>query len=137
MRLPILVYGVLYVVAEMVAHSLATVGWERVTPLDVAAALVDALLAIVVAIAAVVAHDLARRRWLLALRAWRCRGHGQDGAGWNGEPWETIEVDSWRAGEEPAALPWGPGPGGPGASGTYGRPVPSGRRFPEEPGRLL
>lgn len=135
MRLPILVYGVLYVVAEMVAHSLATVGWDRVTPLDVAAALVDALLAIVVAIAAVVAYDLARRRWLPVLRAWGARQHDRDGEIWDGEPWETIEVDSWRAGEEPAALPRGPGP--PGAGGTYGRPVPSGRRFPEEPGRLL
>src|SRR5688572_17588531 len=63
MRLPILVYGVLYVVLEMVGHALESVGWGRVTPLHVASALVDALLLIVMAIAVLVLWDVARRRW--------------------------------------------------------------------------
>ena len=73
MRLSILVYGVLYVVLEMVGHALETVGWGRVTPLHVASALVDALLAIVMAIAVLVLWDVGRRRWGPSFRAWQAR----------------------------------------------------------------
>lgn len=131
MRLPFLVYGVLYVVVEMVGHSLETVGWDRVDPLVVAAALVDALLVIVLAIAALVAGDLARRRWLPVLQAWQQqRTAWSDEPGWAAAGEDPIEVLSWRAGDEhpPLALPAGPT--------TYGA-APRGRPYPEEPGRLL
>jgi hypothetical protein len=129
MRLSILVYGVLYVVLEMVGHQLATVGWRRVTPLHVASALVDALLAIVVAIAAVVLYDVGRRRWGPALRAWQERQLAAAEP-----PGEPIGVQSWR----PESAPFTYAIGAPVAprTSTYGTPG-AGRRFPEEPGRLL
>jgi hypothetical protein len=129
MRLSILVYGVLYVVLEMVGHQLATVGWGRVTPLHVASALVDALLAIVVAIAAVVLYDVGCRRWGPALRAWQDRQLAAAE-----EPRETIGVQSWR----PESTPYTRAIGAPAArpTSTYGATA-TGRRFPEEPGHLL
>jgi hypothetical protein len=129
MRLSILVYGVLYVVLEMVGHQLATVGWGRVTPLHVASALVDALLAIVVAIAAVVLYDVGRRRWGPALRAWQERQLAAAEP-----PGEPIGVQSWR----PESTPFTRAIGAPAAprTSTYGTPG-AGRRFPEEPGHLL
>ena len=59
MRVSFLVYGVLYVAIEIVGNQLEKVGWPQITPLDVAEALTDAFLAIVVCIALVVAVDLA------------------------------------------------------------------------------
>src|SRR3954451_13648893 len=70
MRVSFLVYGVLYIAIEIVGNKLETVGWPRITPLDVAEALTNALLAIVICIALVVAVDLGRERWGPALRAW-------------------------------------------------------------------
>ncbi len=129
MRLPILVYGVLYVVVEMVGHQLETLGWDRVTPLSVASALVDAFLAIVLAIAAVVALDLGRRRWGPAWHAWReGRLLPDDG------PDEPIEVVSWRP--DPLSPLRAIGAPVPTGSGTYGPPR-TGPRYPEDPGRLL
>src|SRR4051812_49846045 len=63
MRVSFLVYGVLYIAIEIVGNKLETVGWPRITPLDVAVALTNALLAIVICIALVVAVDLGRERW--------------------------------------------------------------------------
>jgi hypothetical protein len=129
MRLSILVYGVLYVVLEMVGHALETVGWGRVTPLHVASALVDALLAIVMAIAALVLWDVGRRRWGPAFRAWQARQLAAAA-----ESREPIGVQSWRSETEPppspltvAAAP---------QTGTYGTAGRS-RQFREDPGQLL
>jgi hypothetical protein len=131
MRLPILVYGVLYVVLEMVGHQLETVGWGRITPLHVASALVDALLAIVLAIAALVAFDLGRRRWGPALRAWQERQLES-----TEERLEPIGVASWRAGSEPFPPPRALGAAAVSTGGTYGTST-GGHRYPEDPGRLL
>ena len=141
MRVSFLVYGVLYVVIEMVGQQLDDVGWARVSPLDVASALTDALLFVVVCIAVLVGSDVARQRWGPAVAAWhreRLRAHAErqvevvrdDG---------PIGVTSWRP--EPIALPAGPQPaaaagGGTYATATYG-PRASGHPFPEEPGHLL
>ena len=129
MRLSILVYGVLYVVLEMVGHALETVGWGRVTPLHVASALVDALLMIVMAIAVLVLWDVARRRWGPRLRAWQQRQLAAVA-----ESREPIGVQSWRSETQPP-----PGPLAVAAApqtGTYGAPSRS-RRFREDPGQLL
>lgn len=123
-----MVYGVLYAVLEMVGYQLDTVGWDLVTPLLVASALVDALLAIVVAIAVLVLYDVGRRRWGPAVAAWQERhlAAAED-------PREPIGVPSWRPGTEPPSVPL---PAPPPSGGTYG--VHSrGQRFPEDPGRLL
>jgi len=129
MRLPILVYGVLYVVLEMVGHALETVGWRRVTPLHVASALVDALLAIVMAIAVLVLWDVGRRRWGPAFRAWQTR---QSAAAQ--EPREALGVPSWRPESEPPSPPLAVAATP--RTGTYGT-TGHGRRFREDPGHLL
>ena len=132
MRLSILVYGVLYVVLEMVGHQLETVGWGHVTPLHVASALVDVLLALVVAIAALVLYDLGRKRWGPVFRAWQAR---QLLAVAVAEPYDPIGVTSWRPDSEPVpprALAAARAPEG----STYGSGGRS-RRYPEDPGRLL
>jgi hypothetical protein len=139
MRVSFLVYGVLYVAFEIVGHQLETVGWPRITPLDVASALTDALLAIVICIALVVAVDVGRQRWGPALRAWneerlRLAAEAADES-WAEVVWddEPIGVRSWRS--TPLALPAPTGSAPSGGTfytaGTYGPP------FPEEPGRQL
>jgi hypothetical protein len=139
MRVSFLVYGVLYVAIEIVGNQLEKVGWPQITPLDVAEALTDAFLAIVVCIALVVAVDLGRERWGPALRAWNeerlrlaAEAAQEDWADvvWDDEP---IGVRSWR--REPLALP-APVAGTP-AGGTYSTPISSNPPFPEEPGRQL
>src|SRR3954463_6651775 len=138
MRVSFLVYGVLYIAIEIVGNKLETVGWPRITPLDVAEALTNALLAIVICIALVVAVDLGRERWGPALRAWhqerlrlaaeapehRAEGGGDD---------EPIGARSWRP--EPIALPAAAASTSPG--GTYYTPSSASPPFPEEPGPLL
>jgi hypothetical protein len=136
MRVSFLVYGVLYVALEIVGNQLETVGWPAITPLDVAAALTDALLAIVICIALVVLFDVARQRWGPALRAWneeRLRLAAEES--WAEVVWddEPIGVRSWRG--APIALPV-PVPSAP-AGGTYYTPAPSSPPFQEEPGRQL
>ena len=139
MRVSFLVYGVLYVALEIVGNQLETVGWPKITPLDVAEALTNAFLAIVVCIALVVAFDLARERWGPALRAWNqerlrlaAEAAGEQGPEivWDDEP---IGVRSWRP--EPLALPAPAVAASPG--GTYYTPAPSNPPFPEEPGPQL
>src|SRR4051794_36172395 len=139
MRVSLVVYVVLYVAIEIVGNQLEKVGWPQITPLDVAEALTDAFLAIVVCIALVVAVDLGRERWGPALRAWNeerlrlaAEAAEEDWAEvvWDDEP---IGVRSWRG--EPPALP-APLPGMP-PGGTHHTQSPSHPPFPEEPGRQL
>jgi hypothetical protein len=137
MRVSFLVYGVLYVAFEIVGHQLETVGWPNVTPLDVASALTDALLAIVICIALVVALDVGRQRWAPALRAWneerlRAAAEAKLEESWAEVSWddEPIGVRSWRP--EPLALP-APSPTAAQAATSYA-PSTYGPPFPEEPG---
>src|SRR4051794_31394176 len=140
MRTALAVYGVLYVVIEVVGHELGTVSWPEVTPLDVAAAVTDGMLTVAVLVAVLVGADLLRhrwRRWLLA-REERARLAREE---WAAEQ-APIGVRSWR----PArfALPTAAAPSLSGpvpdtrVGNAYARP---GRRavhaFPEDDGRLL
>jgi hypothetical protein len=68
MRVPFVVYGVLYVVIEMVGYQLELIGWPQITALDVASALADALLWIALVAAVLVALDVAADRWRRHLR---------------------------------------------------------------------
>ncbi len=148
MKMSALLYGVLRVVcvvcvvSEMVRHQLGRVGWARITPLDVAAALVDTLLVIVLAIAAVVAFDLVRRRWALLLRARQTRQllHAQPT---ELAQTELITVASWRPQlgsadslrTAPVARSCRPPTYAP---PTYGaRATGYSRRYTEDPGRQL
>ena len=140
MRVSFLVYGVLYVAFEIVGYHLETVGWPQITPLDVATALTDALLAIVICIALVVGVDVGRQRWGPALLEWnverlrRAAEAEQEKSlaevTWDDEP---IGVRSWRP--EPLALPASAPT--PSPAGTFYTPSTYGPPFPEEPGRQI
>ncbi len=69
MRVSFVVYFVLYVVVEMAGYQLELIGWPRITALDVASALTNALLWVAVAAAVAVALDVAGARWRKHLRA--------------------------------------------------------------------
>ena len=140
MRVWVVVYGVLYVVIELTGSALSSVGWSRITALDVASAVTDAFLAVSVALATLLTVHLAARRWGPLLLTPASAGEPVET-----EPAAPIGVRSWRA--EPAALPAGPGPAPAPPRGTYqvgaygaasrrrsGRTAPT---FPEEPGTLL
>ena len=131
MRVSFLVYGVLYIVVEIVGAQIEAIGWPHLTALDVATATANACLTVAVGIAVLVGMDVGGRRWRRSLAAWR-----EERARLEAAPWEApgpITVSSWRP--EPLALPAGrpfdPAPGGDYAVPSRGRP------FPEEPGRLL
>ncbi len=131
MRVSFLVYGVLYVVVEIVGAQIEAIGWPHLTALDVATAVANACLTVAVGIAVLVAVDVGGRRWRETLQARQEERALLAAAAWE-EP-GPITVSSWRT--EPLALPAGrrvdPAPGG-------GYAVPSrGRPFPEAPGRLL
>ena len=145
MRVWLLVYGLLYVVIEMVGHSLSSIGWPQITALDVATAVTDAFLAVSLTLAVLLGLKLAARRWGPAVAA---RLHVPELV--EVLPAPPIGVRSWRA--EPLALPAvapapPPAPAPRPTRGTYEvgasgsvwrrrdrRVAPS---FPEEPGHLL
>ncbi len=131
MRVSFLVYGVLYVVVEIVGAQIEAIGWPQLTALDIATAVANACLTVAVGIAVLVGADVGGRRWHRSMLAWR-----EERTRLTAESWEepgTITVSSWRP--EPLALPAGrtfdPAPGGDYAVPSRGRP------FPEGPGRLL
>ncbi len=151
MRVPVLVYVLLYLVLEMIGAQLAAVEWQRLTPLMVASAVTDALLVVSVVVAALVAADLTKHRWRPAVHTW-LHEHARAHHGWWGahrhgdDDAEVVEVTSWRPGpsrrREPIALPAGSSavPTATYAAPTYavsGAPARAGRPFPEDDGHLL
>lgn len=160
MRVPVLVYVLLYLVLELIGAQLAAVEWAAVTPLMVASAVTDAVLVVAVLVAALVTADLTEHRWRPALHIW-LHEHGRAHTGWWGahrlrghghhadHPTDDraddhaglVGVRSWRA--EPLALPAGSPATAPTATYTaptyaVSSPPPrTGRPFPEDDGRLL
>ena len=106
MRVAFLVYGVLYVVIEIVGHQLEQVSWPEITALDVATALADAFLTVAVLIAVLVAVDVLGHRWRRHLRAAELERARLALEEWT-DP-EPITVHAWRP--EPLALPAAPAP---------------------------
>ena len=106
MRVAFLLYGVLYVVIEIVGYQLEQVSWPEITALDVATALTDAFLTVALLVAALVAVDVLGHRWRRHLRAVRLEQARLAAEEWTGA--EPITVQSWRP--EPLALPAGPPP---------------------------
>lgn len=125
-------YGVLYVVVEIVGQHLADVGWRQITTMDVATAVTDAGLLVAVVLATLLATKLGAQRWGPTVHAWwRRLGHPE--VVWDDD---ILDVRSWRpAPAEIAAPP----PQAPRAHSTYaGNPYSfGGRRWPAEPGRQL
>lgn len=101
MRVAVLVYGVLYVVIEVVGYQLEQVSWPELTPLDVATALTNAFMTVAVLVAVLVGLDLAGHRWRRHLRAValeRARLAAEEWA-----PPGPLTVHAWRP--DPLALP--------------------------------
>jgi hypothetical protein len=130
MRLSFLVYGVVYVVIEMVGNELERVGWPQITALDIATAVTDACLAVALVLAALLAVKLGAQRWGGTVRGW-WDALGQPEVVWDDEP---IGVRSWR----PAPLELGAEETPP-SGGTYaGNPYSfAGHRRPADRGRQL
>jgi hypothetical protein len=132
MRVAFLVYGVLYVVIELVGAALENVGWGRITGLDVATAVTNACLAVALVLAGLLAVKLGVRRWGPTVRGWwEALGHRPEVV-WDDEP---IGVPSWRP--EPQELTAAPAEAPSG--GTYGGNPYSfaGHRWPADGGRQL
>ncbi|SNR29871.1 hypothetical protein [Blastococcus mobilis] len=131
MRVSFLVYGVLYVVVEVIGYRFEQIGWTDISALDVATALTDACLAVAVCAAVLVAVDLGARRWRRSMAAWRLqqaelRGEIRD---------EPVTVASWRP--APLAVTAERVDESRKASFT-GNPYSfAGHRFPKNPGTLL
>ena len=149
MRVPVLVYVLLYLVFEMIGAQLAAVEWGTITPLMVASAVTDAMLIVAVIVAVLVTADLTKHRWRPLLHTW-LHEHARPHSGWWGghrhhhhddDYAEVVGVTSWRP--EPLALPVGSPPVPPTATyapPTYavsGAPPSAGRPFPEDDGTLL
>jgi hypothetical protein len=131
-RVSFLVYGVLYVVVEVVGHELEQIGWTDISALDVASALTNAFLTVAVCAAVLVALDLGARRWRRSMEAWRRERAAVEGEIWD----ETIGVTSWRPG--PLAISAERVDHPPRRPGYTGNPYSfAGHRFPKDPGTLL
>ncbi|MFD2094188.1 hypothetical protein [Blastococcus deserti] len=132
MRVSFLVYGVLYVVLETVGYQLEQIGWAEVSALDVATAVTDALLALAVCAAVLLALDLGAQRWRRSMAAWRTEQFGEHGEIWGertgGTPWRPppLVISAERVEEAPEPTRY------------RGNPYSfAGHRFPENPGTLL
>jgi hypothetical protein len=101
MRVAFLVYGVLYVVIEIVGHQLEQVSWPEISALDVATALTNAFLTVAVLVGVLVAVDVLGHRWRRQLRAWRLEQARLAIEEW-ADP-EPLTVPAWRP--RPLALP--------------------------------
>ena len=104
MRISFIVYGLLYVMVELIGARLEQIGWPSLTPLDVATAVVHALFAISGCVAVLLGLDVAARRWRRARLVYLLERARLAEAS---EP-ETVTVESWRP--APLALPAGPTP---------------------------
>ena len=131
MRVSFLVYGVLYVVFEVVGYQFEQIGWTDISALDVATALTDAFLTVALCAAVFVTVDLGARRWRRVMAAWRL-----DQADVDAELWDRpVTVTSWRP--EPLAISAERVDGPPKVPYT-GNPYSfAGHRFPKDPGTLL
>jgi hypothetical protein len=87
------VYGLVYVAFEVVGHQLESVGWQYLTALDIAQAITDAVLFVVVVVAVLVAGQLGMERWRRSMAAWSARQAALEPPAADPEP---ILVTSWR-----------------------------------------
>jgi hypothetical protein len=113
MRLSFLLYGVLYVVIEMVGSALEGIGWPQLTPLQIATAATDACLAVALVLTGMLAVKLGVQRWGATVRGW-WDALGSPEAMGDDEP---IGVRSWRS--APLELSGGPAEPPPPSAGTY------------------
>ena len=139
MKVAFAVYGLLYVVVEVVGYQLERVSWPEITALDVATAVTNAFLTVAVLVAVLVAADVLGHRWRRhrrALAVERARLAAQE---WTEQ--QPLTVQAWRP--EPLALPAAPPPAPTGPARTAYAPNAYSRRAWPDPaaadasGRLL
>jgi hypothetical protein len=111
MRISFLVYGLLYIMVELIGEQIEAIGWPHLTALEVATAVVNALVTVIVAVAVLIAGDVLVRRWRRSAHAWQLERARL--AAEQEEDEATITVQAWRP--EPLALPAGPPPSTPSA----------------------
>ena len=112
MKHALVAYGVVLVVLLMLARQFEAAGWTGVDALDVATALVNALLVVAVAAGLLLAGRLSLAAWARSMQRWhRARSAA---AGRVVPDAQIVGVTSWRAGAHPSpappALPAPPGP---------------------------
>jgi hypothetical protein len=125
------VYGVLYVVVEIVGYQLGQVGWVDISAMDVATAVTDACLAVSLALAALLGAKLAVQRWGATVRSW------WDALGHPEVVWDDVDAPSggWRpapltvTAERVEAPPERPYAGNPYSFGGHRWPVDRGRQL--------
>jgi hypothetical protein len=99
------VYGVVYLMVEVIGQQLGSVAWVQLTALDVAEAITHAALVVAVVLAVVVLGHLGAERFQRSMAAWQAeRALLAAEPAYDDEP--LITVTSWR--EEPLALTAGP-----------------------------
>jgi hypothetical protein len=107
MRMAFGVYGLVYVMFEVIGHQLESVGWARLTSLDVAEAVTNAALVVAVVLALVVLGHLGAERFQRSMAAWHAERESREQLDAPlFDDLETITVTSWR--DEPLALAAGP-----------------------------
>src|SRR3954453_8448301 len=100
-RISFAVYGLLYILIELIGARLEEIGWPHLTALDVASAVANGILTVAIGVAVLVALDVLGRHWRRSMLAWhqeRARLAADEGQG-------PITVQAWRP--EPRALPSG------------------------------
>jgi len=98
-RISLVVYGVLYILIELIGARLEEIGWPRLTALDVASAVASGILTVAIGVAVLVTADVLARRWRRSMLAWhqeRTRPVAEAEQG-------PIPVQAWRP--APLALP--------------------------------
>jgi hypothetical protein len=112
MRIPFVIYGLLYIMVEVIGEQIEEIGWPQLTALEVATAVVHGLVTVIVVLAALIAADTLVRRSRRSAQAWRLeRARAAEEAWVDDGP---ITVQAWRP--EPLALPAGPPPSSPAAA---------------------
>ena len=106
MRVAFAVYGVLYVVIEIVGYQLEQVSWPEITALDVGTAVTNAFLTVAVLAAVLVTTDVLGHRWRRHVRTVRLERARLAAEEWAAP--EPLTVQSWRP--ERLALPAGQAP---------------------------
>jgi hypothetical protein len=107
MRLAFWAYGLLYLLFEVIGQQLESIGWVRLTALDVADAVTQAALVVAIVLAVVVLGQLGAERLRRRIDQWHTERQLKESVD---DPSftdvETITVTSWR--DEPLALTAGP-----------------------------
>ncbi|MGY1603301.1 hypothetical protein [Geodermatophilus sp. SYSU D00815] len=105
MRISFVVYGLLYVMVELVGAEIEAIGWPELTGLDVATAIAQAVFTISIALAVLLGLDVLVRRWRRSRQAW----HAERARLAAEAEQEPIPVGAGRP--EPVAVPAGSAPG--------------------------